>query len=162
MSLYIGGAIAIAIAASKPSIVSSLVVVDSTGVPLGSLPEVLLRRSIELPAQLGSVKVEAASKMMQSSFYNSFFNTRNVIQIAKISLEEDLRPILPQIQSPSIILWVENDRFTPLRLGQELALGIKGSWLRVVAGEYQELSMFRPDKFVPSVLDFIDEVERLI
>jgi hypothetical protein len=59
-------------------------------------------------------------------------------------------------------LWVENDRFTPLRLGQELALGIKGSWLRVVAGEYQELSMFRPDKFVPSVLDFIDEVERLI
>jgi pimeloyl-ACP methyl ester carboxylesterase len=158
----IGGAIAIGIAASKPSIVSSLVVVDSTGVPLGSLPEVLLRRSIELPAQLGSLKMEAVSKMMLSSLYNSFFNTRNVIQTARISLEEDLRPILPQIQSPSLILWGENDRFTPLRFGQELALGIKGSRLKVVEGEYHELSMFRPEKFAPIVLDFIDEVERLI
>jgi pimeloyl-ACP methyl ester carboxylesterase len=52
----IGGAIAMAMAASMPSIVSSLAVVDSTGIPLGSLPEVLLRRSIELPAQLGSIR----------------------------------------------------------------------------------------------------------
>jgi pimeloyl-ACP methyl ester carboxylesterase len=157
----IGGAIAIVLAASKPSIVSSLVVVDSTGVPLGSLPEVLLRRSIEMPAQLGSVKIEALSKMMQSSFYNWLFNTRNVIQTAKMSLEEDLRPLLSQIKSPSLVLWAENDCFTPLKLGQELAQGIKGSRLVVVEGEYHELSMFRPEKFAPIISDFIDEVERL-
>jgi pimeloyl-ACP methyl ester carboxylesterase len=157
----IGGAIAIAIAASLPSIVSSLVVVDSTGVPMGSLPEVLLRRSIELPAQLGSIKIDALSKMFQSSLYNSLFNTQNVIQTAKISLEEDVRPLLSQIVSPSLVLWAENDRFTPLKLGQEIARGIKGSRLVVVEGEYHELSMFRPEKLAPIIFDFLDEVEEV-
>jgi pimeloyl-ACP methyl ester carboxylesterase len=128
---------------------------------MGSLPEVLLRRSIELPAQLGSIKIDALSTMFQSSLYNNLFNTRNVIQTAKISLEEDLRPLLSQIESPSLVLWAENDRFTPLKLGQELARGIKGSRLVVVEGEYHELSMFRPEKLAPIICDFIDEVEGL-
>ncbi len=154
----IGGAIAIIIAAEMPSLVSSLVVVDSTGVPLGSLPEVMLRRSIELPAQLGAIKIEPLSKMFQSSLYNWLFRTQNVIQTAWISLEEDVRPLLSKIESPSLVLWAENDRFTPLKLGQELAQGIKGSQLIVVEGEYHELSMFRPEKFAKIIGDFLDEV----
>ncbi len=153
----IGGAIAITIAASRPSLVSSLILVDSTGIPLGHLPEVLLRRSIELPAQMGSIKFNPLSQMLQSSLYNNFFNTRNVIQTAWLSLEKDLRPLLPQIESPSLVLWGENDLFTPLKLGQELAQGIKGSRLIVVEGEYHEWSMFRPEKFAPIIFDFIDE-----
>jgi pimeloyl-ACP methyl ester carboxylesterase len=157
----IGGAIAITLAASMPSLVSSLSLVDSTGIPLGSLPEVMLRRSIEMPAQLGSIKLQSVSKMLQSSLYNNFFNTRNVIQTAWISLEKDLKPLLPKIKSPSLVLWGERDLFTPLKLGQELAQGIKGSRLIVVEGEYHEWSMFRPEKFAPIIFDFIDEIEGL-
>jgi pimeloyl-ACP methyl ester carboxylesterase len=155
----IGGAIAATIAALKPSIVSSIILVDSTGIPLGSLPEVLLRRLPELPAQIGSMKFKAISKMWQSSFYNNLFNTRNVIQTARLSLEKDIRPLLPKIESPSLILWGENDLFIPLKLGQELARGIKNSRLIVVEGEYHEWSMFCPDKFAPIIYDFIDEIE---
>jgi pimeloyl-ACP methyl ester carboxylesterase len=157
----IGGAIAATIAALKPSIVSSLILIDSTGIPLGSLPSVLLRRFPELPAQMGSMKFKAISKMWQSSFYNNLFNTRNVIQTALLSLEKDIRPILPKIESPSLILWGENDLFIPLKLGQELARGIKNSRLIVVEGEYHEWSMFCPEKFAPIICDFIDEVEAL-
>ncbi len=155
----IGGAIAITVAASMPSLVSSLILVDSTGIPLGSLPEVMLRRSIEMPAQLGSIKLQPVSKMLQSSLYNNFFNTRNVIQTALLSLEKDLKPLLPKIKSPSLLLWGERDLFTPLKLGQELAQGIKGSRLIVIEGEYHEWSMFRPEKFAPIIFDFIDEIE---
>ena len=157
----IGGAIAATIAASKPSMVSSLILVDSTGIPLGSLPEVLLRRLPELPAQIGSIKLKAIIKMWQSSFYNNLFNTRNVIQTARLSLEKDIRPILPQIETPSLILWGENDLFIPLKLGQELARGIKNSRLVVVEGEYHEWSMFCPEKFAAIICDFIDEIEPL-
>lgn len=157
----IGGAIAIAMAASMPSLVSSLAVVDSTGIPLGSLPEVLLRRSIELPAQLGSIKIGALIKMWQSSTYNWFFRPQNVFQTALISLNEDLRPLLSKIESPCLVMWGEKDCFIPLKLGQELAQGIKGSRLVVVEGEYHELSMFRPEKFAPIISDFIDEVDLL-
>lgn len=155
----IGGAIAITIAASKPSMVSSLVLVDSTGIPLGSLPEVLLRRLPELPAQMGSIKLQALAKMWQSSLYNNFFHTRNVIQTAWLSLEKDLRPLLPKIEAPSLVLWGENDLFTPLKLGQELARGIKSSRLIAVEGEFHEWSMFCPEKLAPMIFDFIDEVE---
>lgn len=157
----IGGAIAATIAASKPSMVSSLILVDSTGIPLGFLPEVLLRRLPELPAQIGSIKLKAISKMWQSSFYNNLFNTRNVIQTARLSLAEDIRPILPKIESHALILWGENDLFIPLKLGQELARGIKNSRLIVVEGEYHEWSMFCPEKFAPIISNFIDEVEAL-
>jgi pimeloyl-ACP methyl ester carboxylesterase len=66
----IGGAIAIKIAASMPSLVSSLIVVDSTGIPLGSLPEVVLRRSIEMPAQIGAIKFKPLTQMLVSSLHN--------------------------------------------------------------------------------------------
>jgi len=155
----IGGAIAIKIAASRPSLVSSLIVVDSTGIPLGSLPEVVLRRSIEMPAQIGAIKFKPLTQMLLSSLHNNFFKTRNVIQTAWLSLEKDLRPLLSQINSPCLVLWGENDLFTPLKLGQELAEGIKGSRLVVVEGEYHEWSMFRPEKFAPIIFDFIDEIE---
>ena len=142
-----------------PSLVSSLIVVDSTGIPLGSLPEVVLRRSIEMPAQIGAIKFKPLTQMLLSSLHNNFFKTRNVIQTAWLSLEKDLRPLLPQIASPCLVLWGENDLFTPLKLGQELAEGIKGSQLVVVEGEYHEWSMFRPEKFAPIIFDFIDEIE---
>jgi pimeloyl-ACP methyl ester carboxylesterase len=58
-------------------------------------------------------------------------------------------------------MWGEKDCFIPLKLGQELAQGIKGSRLVVVEGEYHELSMFRPEKFAAIISDFIDEVESL-
>ena len=53
-----------------PSLVSSLIVVDSTGIPLGSLPEVVLRRSIEMPAQIGEIKFKPLTQMLVSSLHN--------------------------------------------------------------------------------------------
>ena len=156
----IGGAIAITMAVSMPSIVSSIILVDSTGIPLGSLPEVMLRRSIELPAQIGSIKFKAVSKMFQSSIYNNVFKTRNVIQTAWLSLEKDLKPLLSKIECPSLVLWGEHDLFTPLKLGHQLAQGIKGSRLIVVEGEYHEWSMFRPEKLAPIIFKFIDEIDK--
>lgn len=156
-----GGAIAIMIAASKPSLVTSLIVVDSTGIPLGTLPEILGRRSIELTIEFLTTKIERVSRMAQSFFNNCLLNTGNVIQSAGICLEEDIRSLLPQIQSPCLIVWAQNDRFTPLKMGQEFSQSIKASRLIVVEDEYHELSMFRPEKFVPIILGFIDEVETL-
>jgi pimeloyl-ACP methyl ester carboxylesterase len=103
----------------------------------------------------------ALIKMWQSSTYNWFFRPQNVFQTALISLNEDLRPQLSKIESPCLVVWGENDCFIPLKLGQELAQGIKGSRLVVVEGEYHELSMFRPETFAAIISDFIDQVENL-
>lgn len=155
----LGGAIGILLAASNPSLVSSLTLVDSTGIPLGSLPEVLLRRSVEMTAEVVEMKLDVVSKMVQNFVYNCLFNPQNVIQSAWICLEEDVRPFLPKIKAPTLVLWGKNDQFTPLHIGQEFAQGIKNSRLIVLEGEYHEWSLFKPETFVALVFDFLEKIE---
>lgn len=156
----LGGGFGMALAALKPSIVSSLIVADSTGIPLGSVAEVLLRRSIEMPAQMGQMKFQTFLQIAQCLLYNSLFNPQKVIQTAKLALENDLRPILPNILSPCLILWGSNDLLTPVHFAQEFSQGIKGSKLQILPGVYHEWNLFFPEKFTGLVADFIDELER--
>jgi pimeloyl-ACP methyl ester carboxylesterase len=156
----IAGAIALALAALKPSLVRSITIVDSTGIPLGSPVEVLLKRAIEMPAQMGQMKIEPVLEMFKSLLYNSLFNPDKVIQAAWVAIEKDIRLILPKIESPCLVLWGANDLLTPLPFAQEFSQGIKGSKLLVLDGLYHEWILFFPEKFTAIVSDFIDEIER--
>ncbi|HEY9298017.1 MAG TPA: alpha/beta hydrolase [Phormidium sp.] len=129
----LGGPIAMALAVFKPDFARSLIVVDSTGIPLGSLPEVLLRRAIEMSAQMGQAKPKPVLAVLLRVLYNSLFNTKKVIETAKLVLERDIRPILPRINTPCLIIWGENDLLTPITMAQELARNIKGSKLVIRA-----------------------------
>lgn len=157
----LGGAIAIALAALIPSIVRSLIVVDSTGISLGSVPEVVLKRAIEMPAQSWQMKIQPVSAIFQNLLYNSLFNPENTIKMGFIALQEDIRPILPKIESPCLILWGENDVLTPVKFAQELSQGIKGSRLKIVAEGYHEWNLFFPEKFTEIIFGFIAEVEEI-
>ncbi|MFE1745253.1 alpha/beta fold hydrolase [Coleofasciculus sp. H7-2] len=158
----LGGAIGMALAALMPSIVRSLVVVDSTGIPLGSIPEVLLRRAIEMPAQSWQMKLQPVSAIFQCLLYNSLFNLENTIKMGFIALEQDIRPILPNIESPCLIVWGENDILTPVKFAQELSQGIKGSKVKIVEEGYHEWNLFFPDKFTAIIFDFIAEIEEML
>jgi len=155
-----GGAVAIALAATMPSLVSSLVISDSTGIPLGALPRVALRRLIEMVMETPKVKPVPMLRFSQALLYNGVFRTQNVIQSARLGLKKDLRPLLRQIQSPTLVLWGGNDRFIPVQLGYEFAQYIPDARMIVAEGEYHEWAMFRPEKFVPMIVDFLDEVEK--
>ena len=159
MGHSMGGAIAIVLAASFPSMISSLTLVDSTGIPLGSVLEVLLRRSIEMSAQMWEVKPKPLSQIIQAVFQNWCFRSQNVIQSAQLSLEEDLRPLLSKIESPTLVLWGANDLLTPLNFAQEIAQGIKGSQTEIVKDRYHEWSIFQPEKFAPIIFKFLDAIE---
>lgn len=151
---------AIALAATMPSLVSSLVISDSTGIPLGPLPRVALRRLIEMVMETPKVKPVPMLGFSQALLYNGVFRTQNVIQSARLGLEKDLRPLLPQIQSPTLVLWGGNDRFIRVQLGYEFAQHIPDARMIIAEGEYHEWAMFRPEKFVPMILDFLDKVEK--
>lgn len=155
----LGGAIGIALAAFRPSIVRSLIAVDSTGIPIGSVPEVLLRRAIEMPAQMGQMKLDAVAAIFQGLLYNSLFNPQKVIQTALLAIEKDIRPLLPKIDSPCLILWGANDLLTPVTSAHKLSQGIKGSKVVIVDGVYHEWNLFFPEKFTGIVCDFIDEIQ---
>ena len=88
--------------------------------------------------QTPKVKLMPMLRFYQARLHNCVFRTQNVIQSARLALEKDLRSLLPQIKSPTLVLWGGNDRFIPLQLGYELSQGIPGDRMIVAQGEYHE------------------------
>ncbi|MBD3883671.1 alpha/beta hydrolase [Phormidium tenue FACHB-886] len=154
-----GGAVAIALAATLPALVKSLTIVDSTGIPLGALPLVVRRRLVGMMMQTPKVKPMALLQFTQSLLHNTAFHTENLIQSAWLALDKDLQSLMPQIQAPTLVLWGERDRFIPLELGYKFAQSIPNAQILVAEGEYHEWAIFRPQRFVPFVLRFLNEIE---
>lgn len=155
----LGGGINITLAATMPSVVESLILVDSTGVPVDPAPKVLFQRLIEMTAQVPQIRFPQIIQVFQAFTANFLFNPQDVIQTLWLALNKDLRPLLNQIESPCLIMWGANDLTTRLPAAQELAQSIKNSNLVVVDGVYHEWSIFLVEKSTSIIFNFIDEIE---
>lgn len=155
----LGGGISATVAALMPHLVQSLILVDSTGIPVEPVPLVLMQRAIEMTAQTPQMRFPQILQIIQAFSYNLFFRTQTTIQVLLLSLTKDLKSLLPKITSPCLVLWGANDLTTPLKAAQEFSQLIKGSKLIVVDGVYHEWSIFIVEKFTNLVFDFIDEIE---
>ncbi len=157
----IGGGIAITLSTMIPDKVSSLVLVDSTGIPSVSIPQIVPRRAIEMTAQISIPKLKLQLVDIPQVFsYNLLFNTGNVIQALLLSLYKDLRHLLPKIKAPCLLLWSKKDLTTPLTVAQEMAAMIPDSRLVTVSEGYHEWGLWHPEKFASLVLDFIHQIEQ--
>lgn len=156
----IGGGISIAINSLAANRVKSLILVGSTGVPKVSFPEIVPLRAIEMTAQLSLPKLKLQfSDIPQVFSRNLLFNTGNVIQALLLSLEKDLRPLLPLIEAPCLLLWSEKDLTMPLDSAHEMAAMISTAKLVTVEEGYHEWGLWYPEKFTSIVLDFVQQVE---
>ncbi|RUR72514.1 alpha/beta fold hydrolase [Chlorogloeopsis fritschii PCC 9212] len=155
----LGGGIAATLAALKLNLVKSLILVDSTGIPVEPVPLVLAQRAIEMTAQTPQMKFPQVLQIFQAFSYNLLFRSQNTIKALMLSLEKDLKTLLPQIQSPCLLLWGANDLTTPLKAAQEFSQLIKGSQLIIVDGVYHEWSIWFVERFTNLVFDFINEIE---
>jgi len=155
----LGGGISVTLAASMPTFVQSLILVDSTGIPVKPMLVVLVQRTIEMTAQAPQIKFPQIIQIFQAYFYNFLFRTQNTIQTLLLSLKKDLKSLLPKVESPCLLVWGANDLTTPLSAAKEFSQCIKGSKMIVVEGVYHEWSIFFVEEFAKIVFDFIDEIE---
>lgn len=83
----LGGGIAITVATLIPEQVKSIILLDSTGVPSVTIPEIAVSRAIEMTAQISLPKLKLQFVDIPQAFtHNLLFNTGNVIQALLISL----------------------------------------------------------------------------
>lgn len=156
----LGGGIAITLSALAPDKVKSLVLLDSTGIPSASIPEIIPRRAIEMTAQFFLPRLNLKLIEIPQAFsHNLLFNTGNVIQALLLSLHADLRHLLLEIQAPSLLLWSKEDLTTPLSVAQEMALKIPNAKLVTVEEGFHEWGLWYPEKLTSLMLNFIDQVE---
>lgn len=156
----IGGGIAITLDTLVPNKVKSIVLLNSTGIPSVSLPEIVVRRAIEMTAQISIPKLKLQFVDIPQVFtHNLLFNTGNVIQALLISLYKDLRHLLPKVQAPCLLLWSEKDLTTPLSAAQEMEKLLPNARTIAVEEGCHEWGLWHPEKLASITLDFIREIE---
>lgn len=157
----LGDGIAITLAALAPEQVRSLVLVDSIGVPRVSLLEVIPRRALEMTAQLLLPRLRLKlGKIPQVFAHNLLFNTGNLLQALLLSLQVELKHLLPKIKASCLLLWSDKDLTTPLEAAQAMAAKIPDSRLTIVEEGFHEWGFWYPENFTALLLAFIGVAER--
>lgn len=155
----LGGGIAATIAADMPNIIESLILVDSTGIPVEPVFKVFLKRLVEMSAQSPQIQFPQIVQIFQAFAYNLLFRTKTTFQALWLSLTQDLSQSLSKISSPCLLIWGANDLTTPINAGKGFNRQINGSKLVIVDNVYHEWSIFFVEKFTNIVSTFICEIE---
>lgn len=154
----LGGGIALALATLIPDKVKSLVLIDSTGLPVASIPEIIPKRAIEMIAQISLPKLYLQLFEIPKVFSkNLLFNTGNVIQALLLSLHTDLSHLLPTIKSPCLLVWSEKDLTTPLDAAQKMAVKLPDARIITVEEGFHEWGLWYPERLTSIILDFVQQ-----
>lgn len=147
-----GGQIAIQLAAERPDLIRSLVLVSAVGMPfrLDPRPHV---RSLPQPPYGGP----GIARVLVPDFFRA--GPASIAVAGSRILLGDLRPTMRELQLPVLLVWGAGDPLVPLHYGEEMQREIAGSRL-VVIGNAAHVPMWdTPDEFNRTLLAFVDEID---
>lgn len=151
-----GGHLSIHLAARHPHLVRRLVLVDAAGIPRERTPRNLVRFACEVapPRRWGDPRFLPVI-WRDALVAGPFTVLTGLLNI----LRDDVRPLLPQIAAPTLIVWGARDGLVPVEHGRELRRSIAGSRLLVIPRAYHNCMVDRPGEFNAAVLRFLDGEE---
>lgn len=148
-----GGQVAVHLAAGHPERVDRLVLVSAAGIPRPLTPRTVARFGIDiaplwrwgdprfLPVILGDAWTAGPITLLQA--------------IGHI-LVDDIRPLLPQVEAPTLVVWGERDTWIPLTHAWEIRSRLPHGQLAVLRGAAHVPMVDRPADFNRLVLRFFD------
>jgi len=148
-----GGQVAIHFAANAGDRLERLVLIDSAGIPRRISAGTLLRFAADVaplwrwgdPTFLPVIAGDALSA-----------GPRVLLRAIHHILRDDVRPLLPGIDVPTLIIWGERDTVIPLQDGVTLRDSIPGSRLAVLRGAAHNPMVDRPADFNRLLRRFVD------
>jgi pimeloyl-ACP methyl ester carboxylesterase len=147
-----GGQVAIHFAVRHADRLRRLVLVDAAGIPRPVTPRNVARFALEiaplwrwgdptfLPVIVGDAWTAGPRTLLRS--------------IAHI-VRDDVRPLLPSVVAPTLVLWGEGDTWVPLRHALQLRRAIPRASLVVLRGAAHMPMVDRPEAFNRLVLRFL-------
>ena len=148
-----GGQIAIHLAAERPDLVRSLVLVNAAGIPFTFHPGAHIRPLPKPP--FGGWRI---AQILLPDFIRA--GPTSVAAATTRVLRDDARPAMRAIRVPTLLVWGENDPLIPLRYGEAMQQEIAGSKL-VVIPRAAHVSMWdNAEEFNRVVSSFLDEIEQ--
>lgn len=146
-----GGHIAIHLAAARPDVVRSLVLVNATGVPFRVAPSEHLR-NLFLPRGLWSFLVILLRDVFRAG------PTSMAVALGRI-LRDDARPLMQQLSVPVLLVWGEHDPLVPLRYAKEMLVEIPNARLEIIPRAAHVPMWENPRAFNEVVLRFVKEAD---
>jgi pimeloyl-ACP methyl ester carboxylesterase len=147
-----GGQLALHLAARHPRHVERLVLVAPTGIPRARGPREVLRFALEAvsPARWGDPRF---FPVMVGDAVTA--GPRNIFRALLHILRDDVRPLLPTISVPTLLVWGRYDYLVPPEHGREMRERIPGSRLVVLRDAAHNAMVDRPAEFNRAVLRFL-------
>jgi len=133
-----GGKIALSFTNLFPERVERLILIDSAGIYHNELPLRIKRIAFKTIAKIGKKLTSSEIfknllyKLARESDYKNLDYKTKQTMINLISV--DLRPILPQIKTPTLIIWGGEDKITPLSDGKLMHQLIENSKFQIIRG----------------------------
>lgn len=148
-----GGQIAVHLAARHPELLDRLVLVDPAGVPRPMTPGYAVRFALDMTPLWRWGDPRFFPTMLRDAWKAG---PRTVVAALSHILRDDVRPLLPQIQAPTLVLWGERDSLIPLSDALVFRESIPRSQLAVLRGAAHNPMIDRPADFNRLVLRFLD------
>jgi pimeloyl-ACP methyl ester carboxylesterase len=139
-----GGKIAALIAYHNPKIIAKLILIASSGIPES---KIWYHFKMLVPPWIKRI----IAPLLVSRDYKS---AGNLQPLFKNIVKEDLRPIYPQIKSPTLIIWGKEDKELPLKFGKAIHQLIPKSRLEIVSGNHFVFQQ-NPQEIADLIANFI-------
>jgi pimeloyl-ACP methyl ester carboxylesterase len=146
-----GGHVAIHLAAERPELVRSLVLVSSTGIPFELDPRIHLQ-NLFVPQGIVSF-----SRIMARDAFRAG-PTSLFVAFSRL-LRDDARPLLRTLTMPVLLLWGERDPLVPLSYARQIAGLVPQARLVTVPGAAHVPMWERPELFNRELIAFLDQVD---
>ena len=162
-----GGRVALYLAANEPQLVNRMVITGGAGLKKEQTEEQkkrsaeyqkkkkMLQNLARLPlvGKAAEKSLDALRKKYGSADYNALDEEMRKTFVKVIS--QDLRPLLPQINASTLLIWGENDKDTPLWMGQTMEKEIKDAGLVIFENDDHYAYLRQWPRFVAVVRAFL-------
>lgn len=141
MGQSMGGGIALTTAALFPDRVSSVVIMNSAGIPMRDGQPSLINRMQELMAQ------GFDHHILHSFFINGAKHLKSLARSVSVPVKHDIRSLLPRIKAPVLLAWGDCDKMLPIEFAYEMAALIPRAKVAPVSGGFHEWGLVQPEIF---------------
>lgn len=148
-----GGQVAIHFAARHPQRVRRLLLVDAAGIPRPVTPRNVARFAMEI-APLWRWGDPTFIPVIVGDAWTA--GPRTLLRSIAHILRDDVRPLLPAIEAPTLLIWGEGDTWVPLKHALQLRRAIPDASLVVLRGAAHMPMVDRPEAFNRLVLRFLE------
>ena len=151
-----GGAVATKLAILHPESVSKLILVGASAIRQPRRKMILIKKAADfikplMPKKLRKIILKLL-KLDKTDYAQ--IESPELKETFRNVIGEDLKPYLPSIKSPTLIIWGEKDAVTPLSEGKLIAETIPDAKLVVVKNAGHFLFLEKPDEFIKLIKEF--------